>query len=176
VRDPLILPLIAFAAGILLSHGARFERGELLLPLLLLFTLFLIALHYCRRLALAACLVATCCAGIFVDVLHRPLSTPSVDADSRETLLVSGCVVDPPIFYESRDQFTVQLAPHASARTSLTVRDGESPPELFYGQLLNSKPSSARSETLRTRDHSTSPLILLGATFSGMLQYAREHR
>src|SRR5207248_9968239 len=61
---------------------------------------------------------------------------PRVDANSHETVILGGCVVDPPIFYESRDQFRVELAPKAGARVSLTIRDGETPPDLRYGQLV----------------------------------------
>lgn len=66
-----------------------------------------------------------------------PTAIPaSIDASSQELVILSGCVVDPPIFYEGRDQFTLQLAPHARARVSLTLRDGETPPPLNYGQIV----------------------------------------
>ncbi len=134
--DPLLLPLVSIAAGILLSRWVRFEIRELLLALPALFALTLLAYRHSKKLAYAACLVAVCLGGILTDVLHRPSGTPSIDANSQETVLLSGCVVDPPIFYEGRDQFTVQLAPKAAARASLTLREGELPPDLHYGQLV----------------------------------------
>ena len=44
--------------------------------------------------------------------------------------------MSPPAFYEGRDQFIVGLARKARARVSLTVRDGETPPDLHYGQTV----------------------------------------
>jgi competence protein ComEC len=67
-------------------------------------------------------------------LLYRPGRAPEIDASSHETVVLSGCVVSPPAFYEGRDQFVVELARRARARVSLTVRDGESPPDLHYGQ------------------------------------------
>jgi competence protein ComEC len=51
-------------------------------------------------------------------------------------VLLSGCVVSPPAFYEGRDQFDVELARKARARVSLTVREGETPPDLHYGEMV----------------------------------------
>ena len=59
-----------------------------------------------------------------------------IDASARETVSIDGCVVEPPNFYEGRDQFTVELAPRARARVSVAVKDGEAPPDLSYGQLI----------------------------------------
>ena len=44
--------------------------------------------------------------------------------------------MEPPAFYEGRDQFTVELAPQARARVTLTVPDGQAPPDLRYGQKV----------------------------------------
>ncbi|MBV8817102.1 MAG: ComEC family competence protein, partial [Acidobacteriaceae bacterium] len=134
--DPLLLPFIAFASGILLSRLARFETRELLLALPLLFALTLLAYRYNKSLAFVACLISVCFSGILIDVLHRPSGIPTIDASSQETVLLSGCVVEPPIFYEGRDQFTVELASGARAHTTLTLHDGESPPALRYGQSI----------------------------------------
>ncbi|HME05858.1 MAG TPA: ComEC/Rec2 family competence protein, partial [Bryobacteraceae bacterium] len=75
-------------------------------------------------------------AGILTAVLHRPPPAPTVNVSSRETALLSGCVVEPSIFYAGRDQFTLELAPGASARVTLAMKDGEAPPDLMYGQAL----------------------------------------
>ena len=136
VKDPLVAPLVAAATGILLSHFVRFETGELLIALPLLVALTLIAARRSRPLAFAACLVALVFAGILLDVVHRPRKAPEVDAASQETVLLSGCVVDPTIFYEGRDQFTLDLAPGAGAHVNIAVRPGETPPDLRYGQLV----------------------------------------
>ena len=134
--EPLLLPLVALALGIAISRWVRFEPQELWLAGPLLFGLTLAAYRYGRRAAYPACLVTLCCLGIWVDVAHRPAGSPSIDAGSQETVTLSGCVVDPPIFYQDRDQFTVELAPKVSARASLTLREGEAPPDLAYGQRV----------------------------------------
>ncbi len=61
---------------------------------------------------------------------------PVIETASGETLVLSGCVVEPSVFFEDRDQFTMELAPHADARVSLTLHDGDIPPELQYGQRV----------------------------------------
>ena len=134
VKDPLVAPLIAVAAGILLSHLVPFENRELLIPLLLLLVLTLLAARRSRLLAYSGCLVTLVFSGVLVDLIHRPGRAPEVDATSRETVLLSGCVVTPTIFYEGRDQFTIELARHAGARVTIAVRPGEIPPDLRYGQ------------------------------------------
>jgi competence protein ComEC len=72
---------------------------------------------------------------VFHFFISRRGQTPQIDASSHETVVLNGCVVSPPAFYEGRDQFVVELARKARARVSLTVREGESPPDLHYGQL-----------------------------------------
>lgn len=136
MRDPLVAPLLALAAGILAAHWVRFETGELLIALPLVVALTLLAVKYSRQIARAGGLVALLFCGILVSELHRPGRTPEIDAGSRETVLLSGCVVAPSAFYAGRDQFTVELAPQARARVTLTVADGAKPPNLRYGQKV----------------------------------------
>ena len=136
MKDPLVAPLLALAAGILVSHWVRFETGELLIALPLLIALTLLAARRSRNVAWAGGLVALLFCGVLISELHRPGRTPEIDAGSRETVLLSGCVVEPPAFYEGRDQFTVELAPKARARVTLTVPDGKTPSYLHYGQKV----------------------------------------
>jgi competence protein ComEC len=136
VKDPLIAPLVAVATGIGLSHLIWFDLRQTLLAGALLAVLAVIAIRRSRWIALTACLLALVFAGIVVDVAHRPGPLPVIEASSDETLVLSGCVVEPSVFYENRDQFTMELAPHADARVSLTLRDGETAPEVYYGQRL----------------------------------------
>ncbi len=123
-------------AGILLSNAAKFGGLEAIAAFSLLLGLACLAWHRSRRLAIACTLIAVVFGGILVSLAHRLAPAPRIEATSRETLLLAGCVVDPPIFNEGRDQFTVQLGPQAAARVTLTVRDGESPPDLRYGQRV----------------------------------------
>jgi competence protein ComEC len=144
VKDPLIAPLLALAAGILASHilephilephQVRFETGELLIGIPLLAALTLLAVRYARSVAQGGSLAALVLCGVLTSVLHRPGRTPEIDANSRETVLLSGCVVEPAAFYEGRDQFTVELAPGARARVTRMIPAGEAPPDLRYGQ------------------------------------------
>ncbi len=138
VKDPLLAPLIAIVTGILVSRWAgfetRFEIAEVWVAFGLLAGLSIVSFRRSRALGWAASLTALVFAGVLLDVLHRPGAPPSIDASSQETVLLDGCVVDPPIFYEGRDQFTIELAPRANARVSLMIREGETPPALAYGQ------------------------------------------
>lgn len=79
-------------------------------------------------------LLALLAAGVLIDVMHRPGPTPQIDATSRESLILGGCVVEPAVFSEDREQFTLELDPGARARVTLPLRDGETPQLLAYGQ------------------------------------------
>lgn len=127
---------MALAAGILISRWTAFGSWETGAALALIIILAIAATRISRWLAIWCSLVALVFCGIFADVLHRLGPAPQVDASSQETVILSGCVVDPPIFYATRDQFTVELAPRAGARVGLTIRDGETPPNLHYGQRV----------------------------------------
>lgn len=88
------------------------------------------------RIAYFCCLATVVMSGALLGFLHRPGRPPEIDASSRETVTLSGCVVSPPAFYEDRDQFVMELARGARARVSLTVKNGETPPSLHYGQMV----------------------------------------
>ena len=136
MKDPLVAPLIAVALGIGLSHLIWFDLRHTLLAGALLALLAVVAVRRSRRIAIAAVLIALVFAGIATDAWHRPAPAPVIDATADETVVLTGCVVEPTVFYEDRDQFTMELAPHSDARVSLTLRDGETPPELSYGQRV----------------------------------------
>lgn len=136
VKNPLIPPLVALAAGILASHLLLLEKLPLTCFLVVGIALALVA-GWCAPRAVFACAVAAMFAtGALLDAMHRPGAPPDIDAGAREVVLLSGCVVSPSAFYEGRDQFTVELAQQARAQVSLTVRDGETPPNLRYGQRI----------------------------------------
>ncbi len=59
-----------------------------------------------------------------------------MDTDGRETLILSGCVVEPSAISPDRDQFTLELEPGARVRVSLYMGEGEQPPNLRYGQRV----------------------------------------
>ncbi len=136
MKNPLIPPLIALAAGILASRLLAFDFRNVSLALVAVAALTLLAAWRARRLAIPCCLVGAALLGALLDALHRPGRPPEIDAGAREIVVLDGCVVSPPAFYEGRDQFTVELAPKIRAQVSLTVREGETPPQFGYGQRV----------------------------------------
>jgi competence protein ComEC len=127
--------VLALATGILFSRFAGFSAIDLIfVPLILAITL----LAYWRvpRIGYVCCLLTVALCGAGLQWVRRPGRAPEINAGSRETILLSGCVVSPPAFYDGRDQFVIELAPKARARVSLTIRDGEMPPELHYGDVV----------------------------------------
>jgi competence protein ComEC len=136
VKNPLLAPLVALASGIVLSWMGFLATRDLLwaLPLLALLTSFA---WWIRSRTVWLCAAVTLLfSGAFLETVHRPGPPPEIDAGAHETVILDGCVVSPPAFYEGRDQFVLELAPDARARVSLTVRDGDHPPDLRYGQRV----------------------------------------
>jgi competence protein ComEC len=132
----LVTPLLALAAGIFIGRLVPFRALDFCwsLPLLILLT-FIAHWRFPRVLPLYATILSLFC-GAWLDVLHRPGQPPAIDAGARETVILDGCVVSPSEFSQGRDQFILELASQARARVSLTVPDGESPPLLRYGQVV----------------------------------------
>ena len=135
MKDPLVGPLAAVAAGILLVRFVPFRESELLLPAAAFLALASIALLRRARwlAALCGCLVLLC-AGAFTALRHRPGPAPVLDAESREVVILEGCVVEPPAISDERARFLLELAPGARAQVTLYTRDDEPLPALHYGQ------------------------------------------
>jgi len=135
VREPLILPLIAFAAGILLDQVFPFTTREALLAC----TAFAIlaVLPASVRIRGTAILLAMLMAGALAGAWHRPGPAPEIDATSKEIVILAGCVVEPSVLAEDRAQFTLELEPGARARVLIPTDDGDPPPaRLSYGQRV----------------------------------------
>src|SRR5580704_14351584 len=114
MRDPLLPPLAAIAAGILASRFVSFGIRELLIVIAAFLTLGAIALwRKARMLAYACCLLGLIFAGALTDLAHRPLHRPELDAEGREPVILSGCVVQPPALSGDRERFVVKLEPGA---------------------------------------------------------------
>jgi competence protein ComEC len=128
--------LSALALGILCSRIANFGVVELATCLTLFLAITLFAYRRSQRIGYASFLITLVAFGGTLESIRRPGRAPEIDASSRETVLLTGCVVSPPAFYEERDQFVVELARKARARVSLTVREGETAPDLHYGQAV----------------------------------------
>ena len=136
LRDPLLAPLAAIAAGILVSRFTGFEIRELVPSIAALLLLGLIGTWRRARLLPGACvLLALFFAGALTDVLHRPGPAPELDAEGPVT--ISGCVVEPPALAGDRERFVLEIEPGARAQVSLYLREGEQPPDLAYGQRVD---------------------------------------
>jgi hypothetical protein len=108
LREPLLAPLAAIAAGIVVSRFVSFGSRELLSGIAAFLILGVYSLYRESRLLAVSCaLFALMMAGSLTDVIHRPGPGPEIEANSRTTLIVSGCVVQPPVFSEGREQFVL---------------------------------------------------------------------
>ncbi len=138
MRDPLIPPLAAVAAGILLSHFLGFSLLASFWPVVVFLLLAAAAAWAGARSLVRICAgLALVMGGVFNEAWHRPGPPPEIDAGVRETVLLNGCVVEPTVFSADREQFTLELDPGARARVSLPLRDGDAPQRLDYGQRVD---------------------------------------
>ena len=96
----------------------------------------LLALLSTARLRSWCLLLSLMFAGAFADAWHRPGSRPQIDAGSRETVILAGCVVEPTVLSPGREQFTLELDPGARARVSLPLEDDGPLQRLEYGQRV----------------------------------------
>jgi competence protein ComEC len=136
LKSPLCAPLLAFAGGIAISRFVLFSTRDFLWSLPLLAVLTLLAGRFCSKIMWLCAAPMLLLGGAWIETLHRPGLPPEIDAGAHETVILDGCVVSPPAFYEGRDQFLLELAPNARARVSLSIKDGETPPDLRYGQRV----------------------------------------
>ncbi len=137
VREPLLLPVAALAAGILGAHFHFFTLPNLALPagLSALALALVFIVPQARRMRIAAVCAALAVAGIATQVVHRQGRAPRLNAEDTETVLLSGCVTNPPVFSPNREQFTLQLAPKAAARISVVLKGNGKLP-LRYGDSV----------------------------------------
>lgn len=133
-REPLLLPALAFATGIGFAHLFPIQPFVLAVcavgcGLALLLSIWL------RRLRPASVVASFLVAGLAVQMVHRPQKHPHLDIADGDTALLDGCVTNPPVFSPGREQFTLELAPHAAIRLSVVMKDGQ-PASLSYGQKV----------------------------------------
>ena len=143
-------PLAAVAGGILVSRLVPLETRELL-PALAAFLILTLFSQWRRNRPLAAtcCLAALVGAGALTDVVHRPGPAPELDAEDRETLIVTGCVLEPPAIAGDRERFVVELEPGARMQVTRYLNEGESPPPLRYGQRVEFEARVRRPRNFR---------------------------
>jgi len=137
MQDPLLPPLAAIATGILASRFVSFGTHELLIVIAAFLALGAIALwRRARVLAGACCLLGFLFAGALTDLAHRPGPRPELDAEGREPVILSGCVVQPPALSGDRERFVVELEPGARVQVTAYAHEGQPPPALRYGQRV----------------------------------------
>lgn len=137
VREPLLLPCACLAAGVLAAHFYYFTPSDLIIPAATWVLIGALAwfLPSGQRMRLAVVCTAMALAGITTQILHRQGRAPRLSADDAETVLLSGCVSNPPVFSPDRAQFALQLTPRAIARISVVVKAGQQL-QLRYGQPI----------------------------------------
>jgi competence protein ComEC len=137
VREPLLLPVCALSAGILAAHYFFFSFSDLLVSIV--FIALGLGAAYILPSAPTVRLGMVCAsllvAGIGTQIIHRHTRIPRLNAEDTETVLLSGCVTNPPAFSAGREQFTLQLAPKAAARISVTLKHNQKL-YLNYGQQV----------------------------------------
>ena len=135
LKYPLVAPVAAIAAGILVNRFIPIPQSDLLLAIGALLLLGVFSLY--RRsgiLAGACCLLGFLFAGALVALVHTPGPPPQLDAEGREIVILGGCVVEPPAISGERERFVLELAARARAQVTLYIKDGETLPALHYGQ------------------------------------------
>lgn len=136
-KEPLLVPLVCLAGGILLARRVGFDPEELLAALGALVALAVLGARLkAPRAALAALLTALVAAGALLESRRSIRPAPAIDASPRQVVLVEGCLVEPPVALENRRQFVVELAEDARARVTVYLKDGDSLPPLAYGSRL----------------------------------------
>ncbi|MFN0167999.1 MAG: ComEC/Rec2 family competence protein [Bryobacteraceae bacterium] len=140
MRDPLVAPLAAIAAGIVLNRWVRFEPRDTLAGIAALSLVCLLCLWrsspFARGAGRAACLIAFLVSGIALSISSRPATIPTLDVPPRELVMLEGCVVEPSTLAENREQFVLERSPGARVRVSVFFKPGESPPAIRYGDRL----------------------------------------
>ena len=135
MREPLLLPLIAIASGIVMAQSLEFGIRDSAVPCALFALLAMLPVStWLRRVALGFFLLF---AGALLFAAHRPTRVPVMDVPPRETVLASGCVVEPTVFSNDRAQFVLELEPGARAQVQVPKYAEEvKPPRLTYGQRV----------------------------------------
>ncbi len=146
----MLAPFVALAGGVLAARYVPFTTRELAWAIAALALLTILAAwKRSRRAAFAAGAAAVFFAGTLIYVAHGPRQPPELDAGAREVVILSGCVVEPSLFSDEREQFTLELEPHARARVSLYARPDETLPDLRYGQRVELDARVRRSRNFR---------------------------
>src|SRR5690349_19849475 len=121
-------------AGILAAHYARFSPAETAIGFVSLLAIGIAARFLAPRCAWIGWIGCVLFAGIGFAEWHRPAPPPELEAQAGESLLVSGCVVEPLAVRDGRGRFTVEI--EQGARAAVTFRPDGTPPSLPYGSVV----------------------------------------
>ncbi len=137
MREPLFLPAAALALGILVAGFITLPVAAISLLLVLTGLAFVASAWFklVKPVKMAAILCFLLVCGVGTQVFHRQTHRPELSAEDGEAVLLAGCVVNPPVFSQGREQFTLDIAPHAGARVSVNLKGEETLP-LQYGQQV----------------------------------------
>jgi competence protein ComEC len=136
-REPLLVPLLALAAGSLAGRFNYFEIHELVWPLIASAVLLGLALFLCagRRIRVLCLGMLLGLVGLATQVLHRQDFHPRLNVADGEVALLEGCITDPPVISQGRATMTVHLSPRSAARVTIVLKDDRRP-RLRYGQRV----------------------------------------
>ena len=137
-REPLLLPATTLAFGILLAHVLDIEWRYLVGPIAITIVIagIVLLVPAARRLKLGVLCCTLALVGIAVEISHRETRTPKLNVEDGETVLLSGCVTNPPVFSRAREQFTLNLNSKAAIRATVNLRPDDQPLSLNYGQRV----------------------------------------
>jgi competence protein ComEC len=100
-------------------------------------------------------MAAVCCCffvcGIATQIAHRQGRAPRLSAEDAETVLIEGCVTNPPVFSPNREQFTLDLGRNAQARVSVNLK-ADQKLWLAYGQRVEAIAKVRRPRNFQNPD------------------------
>lgn len=131
LKDPLLAPAVALASGIWLSRLLQLSWSESTLGFLVCLGAACWSRYKAAYVALSFGFL-----GATTERIHRPGPPPQLDAGAGELVILSGCVVEPPVFRPEREQFVLELEPEARVLVSRYYREGERPVEPAYGERV----------------------------------------
>ena len=134
-REPLILPAVAFGAGIFVASVLRFSASQVVAAAGAIGFVSYLAHRLAPRALPVGYAALALLAGIAAAERGRPGPPPQLTTNDGEVALLAGCVVEPSAG-GARARFVLELEPGARAQVSWTAREGEQLPPIQYGQLV----------------------------------------
>jgi competence protein ComEC len=137
LREPLVFPVLALCLGIVLVHQWGGDRWPLVISIASCAALAVVSLvRGLKSTAGIASLTGFVFCGGLLEISHAPGNPPKLDVPDLSVTIISGCVVQPPALTGDREQFVMELAPHAKARVTMFAHPGEELPSLRYGEMV----------------------------------------